>query len=72
MLKKIRTKRIHIVAAILDLTKQRGLETINTFSKLESASATFVRCLIDCAGRVNSMTVICQSLFLITTTKIIS
>ena len=32
--KKFRTKQIHIVAAILDLTTQRGLETIYTSGKL--------------------------------------
>ena len=38
-----------MVAAILDLAKQRGLEKIYTSGKLECASAMFVCCLIDCA-----------------------
>ena len=47
--KIFRIKRIHMVAAILDLTTQRGLEKIYTSGKLECASAMFVCCLIDCA-----------------------
>ena len=47
--KIFRTKPIHMVAAILDLTTQRGLETIYTYGKLECAPAMFVCCLIDCA-----------------------
>ena len=38
------------MAAVLDLTTQRGLETINKSGKLELAPAVFVCCLIDCAG----------------------
>ena len=40
-----------MVAAILDLTTQRGLETIYTSGKIEWAPAMFVFS-IDCAGWV--------------------
>ena len=49
--KNFRTKWIHMVAAILDLTTQRGLETIYTSGKLEWAPAMFVvwlTVLVEC------------------------